>query len=107
MDISEAKALLDTCIREELRDHAFGDVEMFWNKDGVPIASGYFGGVYADVCINHKSSFKNDEARELRNCGTEGHIERNDETGPTEFVEGQIMPGLTKEGVRQELTGEG
>jgi hypothetical protein len=49
-------------------------------------------------------SFKGNEARRLRECGIEGKIERNDETGPDEFVVGQVMPGLTKAGVLEEIT---
>lgn len=106
MELSEAKALLERCVRDELRDHAFGDAEVSWRNEEGEIASGYFSRNKADVWIPTNASFDGDEARELRKCGSEGHIERNDETGPTEYAEGQIMPGLTKEGVLQELLGD-
>jgi hypothetical protein len=48
--------------------------------------------------------FKNADARELRHCGTEGQVERNDETGPEDYQEGVTMPGLTLEGVLKEIT---
>lgn len=105
MNLDNAKLVLNDCTREELRDHAFGDVEVFWFKDGKEIATGYFGGVHAGVTLTPMTSFHDDKARELRNCGTLGQVDRNDETGPDEFTEGQIMPGLTKEGVRREITG--
>jgi hypothetical protein len=47
--------------------------------------------------------FRGKDAAEVRNCG-KLQVERNDETGPDEYIEGQTMPGLTLEGVRQELT---
>lgn len=110
MDFSEAKEFLSGCVREELRDHAFGDTEVFWKKHGSHVAGGYFGGGQADVWFSSSEdepsidSFTGNEARELRNCGSEGHVERNDETGPDTFVEGYIMPGLTKEAVLEEIT---
>lgn len=108
MNLSEAKEVLAGCIRSELRDHAFGDTEVLWLKDGKQVAAGYFGRD-ADVWFSSEDgpstdSFTNVEARELRNCGVVGVVERNDETGPDEFVEGQIMPGLTAEAVLEEIT---
>lgn len=107
MDLQEAKELLNGCVRSELQDHAFGDAEVFWSKDGEAVAGGYFGGGHADVYAKNGSwNFNNDDARVLRRCGISGHVERNDETGPDTYSEGTIMPGLTKEAVRKELTGE-
>jgi hypothetical protein len=116
MDISEAKEKLNACERAELRDHAFGDTEVFWYKDGVLVANGYFSGTTADVWIesNHtlgdpnrvSITFHGAESHELRKCGTEGPVSRNDETGPDDYVEGEIMPGLSKGDVYHELTGE-
>lgn len=103
MEIHEAKELLNGCTRTELRDHAFGDAEVSWWKDGKEVASGYFGSTMSHVTIGH-IPILGTTARELRYCGVEGHIERNDETGPDDFQEGRIMPGLTLEGVREELT---
>jgi len=104
MTLDEAKKLLTECIREELRDHAFGDAEVYWMKDGQEEAAGYFGSK-AEVEIRG-TIFKGPDAHELRKCGTIGAVERNDSTGPDQYVEGQCMPGLTIEGVRKELTGE-
>lgn len=105
MEFSEAKEVLTGCVRSELRDHAFGDAEVFWERDGVEVAGGYFGGGHTDVWFvgEIEGEFKGDEARELRKCGTKGPVDRNDETGPDDYVEGEIMPGLTKEAVRAEL----
>lgn len=109
LDLDEAKVVLDSCERAELRDHAFGDVEVSWTKDDKEIADGYFGGGVYDVCVKLDSktvTFSNEQALKLRNCGTLAEVGRNDETGPDTYVEGVIMPGLTLEGVRKELTDE-
>jgi hypothetical protein len=106
MELEEAKKILDGCVRQENRDHAFGDKEVYWEKDGVVMAEGYFGNGTASVWMDPVNcSFENADARSLMNCGTLGTVGRNDETGPDEYVEGQIMPGLTLEGVRKELEG--
>lgn len=94
MEINEAKELLDLCEREELRDHAFGDREVFWTFDGVEVAGGYFGGVSKNVWIyryfpgidfgdqcEQIASFDDDDAYELVKCGKLKHIERNDMQG--------------------------
>lgn len=115
MNFDEAKELLEGCVRHELRDHAFGDTEVTWRKDGVIVAHGYFSGSSAYVTIASdlpegdpmgvSTSFHGDLSREMRNCGTEGSISRNDETGPDDFVEGDIQPGLSIGDVFTELTG--
>ena len=109
MNVEEAKKILDGCVRSECRDHAFGDKEVFWTKNGVDTAEGYFGSSMASVTIYEGEdttfSFKSDDALSLMNAGTLGQVGRNDETGPSEFSLGATMPGLTLEGVRQELEG--
>jgi hypothetical protein len=113
MNLQEAKELLNTCVRNELRDHAFGDTEVGWTKNGAEVAYGYFG-YTAVVSINYINGnhedyvgdFEGEDAKQLRNYGTTGQISRNDETGPDEYQEGVVMHGLTLEGVREELTGE-
>ena len=104
----QAKEILNSAIRWELRDHAFGDTEFGWkNSEGKEIAGGYSGGGRCDVWIEDSDiSFKDDEARELKKCGRLGAVERNDETGPDTYVEGQVMPGLSKGDVFHELTGQ-
>ena len=109
MNLDEAKTLLNAAARWELRDHAFGDSEFGWNDaQDYEIAGGYSGGGRCDVWINKPDGdsfgFSGKDADELKKCGTIGVIERNDETGPDQYVEGQIMPGLTKEAVWEELT---
>lgn len=108
MELEEAKKLLDGAKRHELKDHAFGDVEVYWVK-GKEIACGYFNGGPADSVSVFKptedaTTFDGDDARALRQCGTLGEVSRNDSSGPDAFVEGQTLPGLTRAGVREELT---
>ena len=107
--LEEAKAFLNTCTREELRDHAFGDTEVGWMINGREVASGYFGSTSKIISIISETGksvwcCKGTDAQELRNTGTLGKVERNDETGPDQYQEGYTMPGLTLEGVRAELT---
>lgn len=122
MNFEEAKIFLSNQTRWELRDHAFGDTEFGWNNsEGEEVAGGYSGGGTCNVWIknpeglsmsiggyysgeNPEVSFKGEEARELKKCGTLDAVERNDETGPDTYVEGVIMPSLTKEGVLKEIT---
>lgn len=110
MNLKEAGELLDGATREELRDHAFGDAEVFWTKDGIEIANGFFGGGSANVYFKAEEgeagvTFEGNEARELREKGDLVGVSRNDETGPESYSEGTVMPGLSLEDVRQELTG--
>jgi hypothetical protein len=81
----KAKALLKTCHRGELRDHAFGDREVFWMQGETEVASGYFGGTTQEVYIHEEfggGSFQDHEALELAEQGSDVIITRNDETGP-------------------------
>lgn len=109
MQFADARTLLESCTRKELRDHAFGDTEVSWHKDGHEVAGGYFSGRNADVWIKVDDGnivgFEGMEARQLRDYGATGAIFRNDETGPETYVEGAVMPRLTIEGVRRELSG--
>lgn len=107
MTIEEAKALLAECTREELRDHAFGDAEVYWSREGEEedVAVGYFGNESREV-VFEAARFNGPGADELRYCGKRGRVERNDTTGPDEYREGVTMSGLTLEGVRKELEGE-
>lgn len=110
MNLDEAKEFLNQCERSELRDHAFGDAEVYWSLNGEEVATGYFGSSgTGGVSILHNgvtTNFEKDEAQQLRNCGALTNTTRNDETGPDEYQEGVTMPALTLEGVRRELTGE-
>jgi hypothetical protein len=109
MDLSDARQRLTGTVRHELRDHAFGDREVTWVRGDKVIASGYFGaGMVSVSIVDHitqqpLASFSDDDARSLLDCG-ELKVERNDETGPDTFQEGEIMPDLTKEGVLKEIT---
>lgn len=106
MNVAQAANILSECMRDELRDHAFGDREVFWIKGQVTVATGYFGGHYSVSFCDGSVSFSGADALFLAEYGTEGDIERNDEMGPDRYVDGEIMPGLTLEGVFRELTEE-
>ncbi|MNL63913.1 hypothetical protein D3C87_1880840 [compost metagenome] len=103
----QAKELLANCKRSELRDHAFGDREIYFeDAQGVSVAEGYAGSGGYSINFVAGAYFDGTEARELIALGHEGKIERNDSTGPDEFEDGKCMPGLTHDGVRKELEGE-
>ena len=109
----QAKELLAGCERRELKDHAFGDREIYFTKDDKNVAEGYSGSGGPSIMIfgeredqEDATHFNGSEASELNGLGTYMGSERNDSTGPEEFEEGECMPGLTLEGVRQELEGE-
>lgn len=111
MDVNMAKQILNTCIKHELRDHAFGDVEVEWYDGEVNVGNGYFSSLHSEVSVTDHATgvtgdFKGYEAHELRKCFASDRAERNDSTGPDEFKLGKTMPGLTKEGVRKELEGQ-
>ena len=76
----DAKRLLSQCVRDELRDQAFGDAEVYWRKNDVEIATGYFGNSGSSVG-GPGWSLEGDPARALRFCGEAGLIERNDAQG--------------------------
>lgn len=107
MNFDEAKEILKAAEKHELRDHAFGDCEITWvNASNEIVAEGYYAGRTGDMHFTNGSVFRGNEADKLRECFSSEKIYRNDETGPDEFVAGKIMPGLTKEGVLKEITGE-
>jgi len=111
MHIDEAKRILNSCVREECRDHAFGDREIYWMQNGKERAFSYMGGgtspfvsIYDEEDENKTiATFDDREALELLNCGSDVIIGRNDETGPDSYRDGNCMPGLTLEGVRKEI----
>lgn len=103
MTLDEAKALLSTASRNELRDHAFGDCEVTWERDGAVVADGYFGTEAASVAVG-RVTFVGESAWALRDLGARGAVERNDSTGPEAYAEGRTMPALTPAGVLAEIT---
>lgn len=108
MTLKEAASILDQCVRNELRDHAFGDMEISWNDPttGQEIASGYSGNGSQYVTIGENSFNGYEDVEELLTHGCSHNVERNDETGPDEFVRGRTMPSLTKEAILRELLGD-
>jgi hypothetical protein len=110
-----ALLLLSVAKRSELRDHAFGDREVFWDLDLVAaedfsreegsVAGGYFGSGSASLWMVHSTlSWSGEVARDLAKLGGLGVIERNDSTGPDTYAEGVTMPALTLEGVAAEIS---
>ena len=68
MNIEEAKKILNKCVRSELRDHAFGDREIFWFSGDADkaVATGYVGNGSISVGFTDgTATFKHDEARQL------------------------------------------
>ena len=107
--LDEAKTALNSCRREELRDHAFGDREIYWMSGETEVGFSYLGGggptiVSVELADGREANFTGREANELLRCGTL-HVTRNDETGPDQYADGDCMPGLTLEGVKKELCG--
>lgn len=86
MDFDLAKKILSESIRDELRDHAFGDKEICWrNNYGQLVATGYVGSSGAECGMaGFDVSFSEAEARELSCLGTLGEVERNDSMGDDE-----------------------
>jgi hypothetical protein len=80
MTFDEAKRLLDTCTREEIRD-SFGDSEVYWmDAKGCEVAFGYFGSscridASGGADAAKPWSFYDRDARALRFCGKIGKIE--------------------------------
>lgn len=84
MNIEQAKELLNRCTREGLNDYAFGDSERGWWLDSEHIAEGYFcgsRGVANVTFLKENIVFTDDQARQLKFCGTRGNVQRNDTVG--------------------------
>jgi len=118
-DFERAILLLKDKYRHELRDHAFGDREIWWttipDPNGQEVADGYIAGINnASVGVQLNAphiggedqdwtSFAGEQALYLSSLGIRCSVSRNDETGPERYEDGACMPGLTLEGVRKEL----
>ena len=78
-----AVKLLSGCTRSELRDHAFGDKEIYFdNAEGIQIAEGYSGYGVCDIHFNeYTHDFELSQVRYLLTLGTLGKVERNDSMG--------------------------
>ena len=82
MTFQEATNRLAPCIREECRDHAFGDREVFWSFNGETVATGYAGSTGFEVSFSDGTgNFVGKHARILMEKGKLGQTYRNDETG--------------------------
>lgn len=103
MNFDEAKFLLEGCERRELRDHAFGDMEVSWYKGRKIMAEGYYGGAIPKIHVLNDISFEGDEALQLMECGKLVQAERNDTTGPDHFQLNSVRPDLTKEAVHKNI----
>lgn len=80
MDFALAAKILSESIRDELRDRAFGDKEIYWhNNYGHMVATGYVGPSGAECGMaGFDVSFSEEEARHLARLGTLDNVERND-----------------------------
>ena len=97
MTLVEATELLTECHRSELRYHAFGDREVTWTLGTKKVASGYFSGRMSVVNVLDTNFFTGPEALHLVTIGKTVSVERNDETGPNNYRDGEVMSGLTLE----------
>lgn len=88
MDYDKACVLLTKCTRHELRDHCFNDRELTWvDGFGHLVALGGAGSTgYSVQMVGFEEEFTESQARTMIDLGTLGEIERNDETGPDEYV---------------------
>ena len=88
MDYDKACELLAKCTRHELRDHAFNDRELTWvDGFGHLVALGGAGSSgYSVQMVGFEEEFTESQARTMIDLGTLGEIERNDETGPDEYI---------------------
>jgi hypothetical protein len=115
MTLDEAIYFLMSCDRYDLCDHAFGDKEVRWLKDGKEVASGYFGGsrnashvaIFGPVdergLIPSIGTFDDAEGTRLQYLGNLKRTDRNDTTGPFKYKQGQIMTKLTLDYVFKEM----
>jgi hypothetical protein len=75
--IEEAKAILSTCEREEVRDYDFGGSSVYWTKDNRRNAIGYYSGSMSLVFFREsKTVFKGEEARLLASYSVATATER-------------------------------
>lgn len=84
MTLQQAMEMIRGSTKSESRDHVFGDREVYWEKDGKEIASGYFSSTTREVVMTGSSCFEGEAAYQLDRVPTvrlHGSICRNDETG--------------------------
>lgn len=82
MPIEVARVVLAGSQRSRLVDRAFGDEEVYWCRSNVDIAEGYFGRQasvgFAGTAEYTPTTFRDDQARSLRELGTLTKVWRND-----------------------------
>ena len=79
LTFDEAKTKLAQCNRAELRDHYFGDKEVYFtDKTGNAVAEGYDGTCSTTLHFSDGSVFADTEAVTLIKLGTLIRVERND-----------------------------
>jgi hypothetical protein len=80
MNLEIATQMLRDSIRDELRDYAFGDKEIYWRDQyGHPVATGYDGSSSCSVTMEgFDITFSEEESRDLIRLGKLGEVERND-----------------------------
>jgi hypothetical protein len=78
----DVRELLSGCVRDELRDHAFGDAEIHWIRHGEMVAEGYRGASGTSVSVlDPHSEWDGLFAVPLLGLGKLGRVERNDSGG--------------------------
>jgi hypothetical protein len=64
--IEEAKAILSTCKREEVRNYSFGDTTVYWIVGNKRIAMGYYNSYRSSVYFyDSMTAFDGEDARLL------------------------------------------
>lgn len=83
MTYDRAVEVLTAASRDELRDHAFGDKELYWNNTyGHLVATGYSGRDAVEIGMaGFNVVFTDEQTRHLVTLGKLGKIERNDSMG--------------------------
>jgi hypothetical protein len=83
MPVEKAAEFLRIAKRDVLDDHAFGDAEVGWIRDGKEVATGYFG--YQDARVTvlaadgfETTTFRDKDAEALRRLGHCVQYTRND-----------------------------
>lgn len=90
MPLECAKEFLAACTRNELRDDAFGDSEIFWKREDRQVACGYISRDSKSVGVEETkqfaaTNFEGAEAITLEDLGQPGKFWKNDAGDPREW----------------------